>query len=314
MHYDYIQIKMLREYHASQKTVISDFRDYLTYERGLAQSSASIYTEDLFRFSAFMGRDLKEVTKEDIRDFIKYLRRRNLSGSTIIRYMVSVKCFFSYLNSQESTDALSSLCFFMSNHISIRRERKISQVPSTLDIEKIRLAMAAWKIKKNTATQPATYRKALRDIAVYEVLISTGARSAEVRALVVADLDTANNTIFIRKGKGGHQRVALFNSVAKEALLEHIKHNDIKGQDKIFPMAQGNLLNYIVKRWAKRAEVNPRLHPHSLRHYHITESQRQGINIQAVADNVGHVSLNTTRSYTHLDINYRREQYKDCKF
>lgn len=286
---------------------IGAYLDYLTYERQLCESSSETYVYLLSKFTEFVGKDLNEIDKDDIRDFIKYLKCRELRSATLTSYISSLRSFYNYQTNLTGDRRISDISFFLNKVIRVRTERTVAEVPTSDEIEKIRSAMQEKKI--TTLNQPNRYRTLLRDIAALEMLIATGARSSEIRGIRGSDLDFDSNTVFIKKGKGGHQRISLFSDTAAKCVRQYMEYAGIRPYDVLFPMAQGNLLNYIVKRWSKLAGVNAKLHPHSFRHYHITEKQRRGASQQAVADQVGHSSIVSTRRYTHLDLPYRREQY-----
>lgn len=290
---------------------ILEYKDYLIYERHLMENTVNGYIFRVYKFFLFLNRDLKDTTREDIKDFVKYLKLREYEASTLTTYICSLKSYFGYLlYKDEKNESLLSISYLLNHTIKIKKYRRVPPIPNLNEVNILRETMLRQKSLQSTNPNKFLYNIILRDIALLELLLATGARSAEIRNLRLVDIDFENSSIFIKEGKGGHQRMSLFDSIALKAVKEHICNKNLSPNDFIFPMSQGNMLNYIIKRWAKRAKINSRIHAHSLRYFHIIEAQVRGVNIQSVADQVGHVNLNTTRYYTHLHLNHRRDQYK----
>lgn len=302
-----------RHYNQPYTAIVDDFREYLIYERNLAHTTVGGYVFFVCEFMEFASKDPGEVKKDDFRDFMKYLRHKQVQNSSLANYIVSLRSFYNWYSDKYKSDKMIEIAFFLQRIMRIRRDKKVPEVPTTKELEKLRETLHAYKTAYSYNKATSFYKMTLRDVAIFEMLIATGARSFELRNVRVCDIDLADNSVFIRDGKGGHQRVAIFSKLAQETLLEHIEHSQLKADTKVFVIRNGNMLNYIIKRWAKRANINSEIHAHSFRHYHVTEAQKNGVPVQVVADQVGHASINTTRHYTHFDVDYRREQYEGVK-
>lgn len=289
------------------------YREHLSYERNLSPRTVESYLIHLFHYYEFLGFTLNEATKDDFKDFLKHLRLKGYKNSTIGTYLAVIRSYYNYVANNEDDERLKQVAFYVSKNFRIPRDEPVIQVPSAQEIEQLREFFKIEKTRYGWRKRKKEYRILLRDIAIFETLIATGVRSSELRGIRVEDFDFTNNTVYVRAGKASHQRFAIFNSFAKLIILEHIDHNKLEQSNLVFKMAQGNLLNYIIKRWARRAGINPHIHAHSLRHYHITAAQRLGISINSIADQVGHKCFNTTRRYSHLDLDFRRQQYADKK-
>lgn len=292
---------------------LATYRDHLSYERNLSPKTTESYLIHLYHYYSFLGFPLREANKDDFKDFLKHLRLKGYKNSTIGTYLAVIRSFYNYLANNEDEERFKQVAFYVSKNFRIPKDEPAIQVPSAKEVEQLRDFFKFSKTQHGWRKHKHDYRILLRDIAIFETLIATGVRSSELRGIRVEDFDFTNNTVYVRAGKAAHQRFAIFNSFAKESILEHISHNHLNLSDPMFKMAQGNMLNYIIKRWARRAGINPHIHAHSLRHYHITAAQRLGISINSIADQVGHKCFNTTRKYSHFDLDFRRQQYGDKK-
>lgn len=291
---------------------MSKFKEYLLYERQLAETTIHGYIFFVSEFLKFTSKEVKEICREDIKDFIKYLRNRGIQNSSISNYIISMRQFYNWLADLEREEKIVTLCFFLRKIVRIRRDKTVAEVPTKEELSKLRSTLHAYKQALSFNKKAYGYKIVLRDAAIIEMLIATGARNKEMRQMRVCDVDLKTKTVFIKQGKGGHQRVSVFGDLALETLKEHLEHSSLDPNAAVFVIRNGNMMNYIIKRWALRAGINQELHAHSFRHFHVTEAQKLGVPVQIVADQVGHVNLNTTRHYTHFDVSDRREKYGNC--
>ena len=83
-------------------------------------------------------------------------------------------------------------------------------------------------------------------------------------------------------------------------------------KDFVFLSQRGNqisrvMIYNIVKKAAKDAGIQKNISPHTLRHSFATELVKNGANLRAVQDMLGHASITTTEIYTHLDRSHLRK-------
>jgi site-specific recombinase XerD len=296
---------------------MKDFKNFLTYERFLSNITVQKYVSDISRFGEFLQNDLffnkllSNATKEDIGKFLIYIKAKYSNNNTITNYIVALRTFYTWAAYKQKKENLLDINFFLKNIIKTKKENSIPFVPHPEEISKLRITLKTYKELQSHDRTSYAYKKTLLAYTIFELMINTGIRSHELRSLCFKDIDLQNKTIAVRYGKGGQQRVSLFGKSALEILQEYFSMNNFSSEDKIFPIRQGNVLHYMVKRWAKKANINPKLHIHSFRHYFITESQRQGVPMEIVAEQVGHRNLNSTRHYSHFNIEFIKEKFKE---
>jgi integrase/recombinase XerD len=159
----------------------------------------------------------------------------------------------------------------------------------------------------------------LRDRSIVEVLYSTGIRNAELRSLTLSDLDPADETLTVRAGKGGKDRVVPLGPVAASVLSDYVAQarpkllkglrwrRRPKGVTHLFvsqwgfPLHAPAVIN-VVKRAATRAGIKKPIAPHRLRHACATHMLKGGADIRHIQKLLGHASLQTTQLYTHVAI------------
>lgn len=290
--------------------VTLNFKDHLRYERRNKANTIHNYVTYVSNIQTFTGKSMAELTREDIRAFIKDLEDRKFCKSSISNYVIAWRSYYSWLGDKTRDPEIIAMSFFLTKIIKIKKDFRVTETPSMDEVNRLRQTLNAYKAAMAFNRKGVLYRAVLRDIALIELLATAGLRSNELRNLRRDEVDLEENVLFVRVGKGDRQRVSLFGNSAKIALEEYFKEHDFAPSANIMPK-RGNMINYIIRRWAKRAGINEKIHAHSFRHFFITESLYQGIPIESVADQVGHVNINTTRGYNHSNVSTLKAKYKN---
>jgi integrase/recombinase XerD len=276
---------------------LSAFRNYLTAERGLAKNTVLAYGRDLDRFAHWVvDGGLADYLRPNLRELVQYLGRlrdEQLAPPSVARHLVALKMFYRFLRLEEraadnTVDLLSSPALW----------ERIPQVLSPDNVEKL------------LGAPHAEDRFYLRDRALLETLYATGSRASEVVGLRLEDvyLDSA----FLKcMGKGRKQRVVPLGKPALAALREYLAEQRaqlVQAADVpwVFVSRGGRMLTremlwVIVKKYARRAGLNARVSPHTLRHSFATHLLSGGADLRTVQELLGHANIRTTQMYTHVD-------------
>ena len=151
-----------------------------------------------------------------------------------------------------------------------------------------------------------------RDKAILEVLYATGCRASEVCSLRLRDLSLDQK--FLKcTGKGGKQRMVPIGQQAIDAidvyladLRDELASKLKRPHDELFLSRSGRPLDRIqlwrlVKQYARRAGIDSKISPHSLRHSFATHLLAGGADLRQVQEMLGHASIQTTQIYTHVE-------------
>jgi site-specific recombinase XerD len=144
----------------------------------------------------------------------------------------------------------------------------------------------------------------VRNRALLAVLYGGGLRLAEALALKPADVNTDAGEIRVLLGKGKKARVVGIDDGALGHVVRWLDKRRALGirSRVLFCTLEGGPLQprYVramVKRYAERAGIEKRAHPHGLRHTHAAELEQTGFTATEVQQQLGHSSLNTTAVY-----------------
>ena len=148
---------------------------------------------------------------------------------------------------------------------------------------------------------------AVRDQLIVELALGTGLRVSELSNLKVEVLflKKGQNSLLVRNGKGGKQRIVQFSPGLKKLIQEYL---DYRNTDSpcLFPSQRCDRMSpsgiqQIFKKWAAKVGLPRRYSIHSLRHTYATRLYRaSGYNLRLVQKQLGHSSVSTTQVYADV--------------
>ena len=281
-------------------------------ERGLSENTISSYTRDLSYFLAYLEEKnigLESITAQTLIDFEVSLRVRSLAVSSINRTNSTVKSFLIYLAREFSLNLPTG---------EITSHRIARKLPKALSIDEITQLISS--------SGSLSSAHSLRDIALVELLYSTGGRVSEIIGVNLSDLakitsdDETIQTIKLR-GKGSKERIVPIGSFALQALDNYLvrlrpalaarAHHD---DGALFLNSRGGRISRqsawsIVSEAAKACGLENKVSPHALRHSYATHLLDGGADIRVVQELLGHSSVTTTQIYTLVTIDRLRQSY-----
>ncbi|AQQ71255.1 Tyrosine recombinase XerD [Limihaloglobus sulfuriphilus] len=288
---------------------ICEYLDYLSLEAGLSVNTILAYGRDLCDFAGFCGGSgIESIASVNSSIIISYQHELALSGkieSSVRRSLVAVKMFLQFalangISSQSVTELLESPKLW----------QKLPQVYNTDAVKRLL-----------DAPEPQSDRFYLRDKAILETLYATGMRASETVSLRVNDVNLKIG--YLRCiGKGNKERLVPVGVPAIKAITEYIKKqraqllNDEKPCEELFLTHSGRPLERtflwrMVKKYASRAGLGPRLTTHSLRHSFATHLLSGGADLRSVQELLGHADISTTQIYTHVDSDRLKKIHKE---
>ncbi len=288
-----------------------DFIDHLSKEKGFSQNTVVSYRCALCTLGEFLksrgiGRDfLNHVSLSVLRDFVVFLKRKDLKENTISHRVFVIRSFFRYLlkEGRTSKDLASGLSC----------PRKRSSLPSFLTVSQVENLLKAPRRDQLLG---------LRDLAILELFYSTGIRLSELSDLVLPDIDFHSQLIRVM-GKGRKERIIPVGAEALAALTGYLDQRKLSlGNSDDHQLSQTVFLNRfgtklssrsigrLVKKYAGRVSEERRNSPHMLRHTFATHLLDEGADLLTVKELLGHTSLSTTQIYTHVTTEKLKKVYK----
>jgi integrase/recombinase XerD len=287
---------------------ISSFVTHVKVEKGLSANTVEAYQRDLMRFEAFAKKrklTLEAVSKDDLMDFLAGLYREKLESRTVARHLVTLRNFFRFAQIQDliATDPTINM-----ESPKIRRT-----LPGYLKLEDVEKLL-------NEPDQKTAM--GIRDLAMLEVLYSTGLRVSELVGLRIGDLDSKMGCVRTI-GKGDKERIvpvgkkalAMVEKYLHEARPELLKKAKLSQSPAMFVNSRGRSLSRvgvwkILSGYGRRAGLRVALTPHMLRHSFATHLLERGADLRSVQLMLGHADISTTQIYTHVVEERLKQIYK----
>ena len=279
--------------------------DYLSSLASLGKSANTIrlYTTVLQRFSEWLS-DFQQEIEISPAIIAKYrceLREASLSVNSVRQHLSILHAFFAKI------EAFSRLTDGAEKNPVLREEIPEEIAPTYDD------ALTADEISTLLHTRPEGKGKlSVRNHALIVLLLQSGLRNSELRALTVEDLDFEDKTVTVRHGKGDKGRAAPFPALARQAVAEYLdsgaRPHEIPNSAPLFGSTEGgtwheynmNALNALVKRYTKKV-IGREVHCHLLRHAAASAWDDAGANIRDVQKALGHSDIRTTeRVYVQI--------------
>ncbi|MBC8527062.1 MAG: tyrosine recombinase XerD [Candidatus Cloacimonetes bacterium] len=292
-------MKNLEKISKENWSLINRFKFYLKVEKGLAENSINAYVGDIVQFAIFCDDDFRNVSPENVIEFLNTLYDNKSEDTTVARKRSSLKNFYKFLFTEK---IIKEPIFekFPSQKISLK-------LPNVLSIEEVNVLINSVKTEDKFG---------LRNRAMLEFLYSTGARISEMTNLRAGDF-LWNEGLVRLFGKGRKERYVPISKVAlkycqtylNEARAEFLKENQ---SNIMFLNRFGNKLSRmgcwkIFNKYVGLANIKAKVSPHTMRHSFATHLLQGGANLRVVQTLLGHTSISTTQIYTNIDRKYLKE-------
>ncbi len=282
-------------------SLLKAYGAYLAVEKGLAANTVESYSSDLGKFSRFLeerGQTLSTFTKDDVIAFLEYLRDEGASSSSSCRALSSIRglAIYSLREGMRQDDPTEN----------VTSPKKWETLPKALSMGEIRELLGAEGGKL-----------ALRDMAMVELLYSSGLRVSELVSLRVSDINFEAGYLRV-VGKGDKERIVPAHGGALDSVLGYmngLRPRLLKGgsSEYLFLTTRGKPMTrqrfwQTLKAYGRAVGVE--LSPHTLRHSFATHMLEGGADLRSLQKMLGHSDISTTQVYTKVSISRAQEVFK----
>ncbi|HTT05842.1 MAG TPA: tyrosine recombinase XerC [Steroidobacteraceae bacterium] len=287
---------------------LARFEQHLASERRLSPHTVSAYRRDIAALAAWCrGAQVAEWPQLDhqhVRSFAARSHAQGLDARSVQRRLAAVRSFLAFLLREGVVQHNVAL--------DVRAPKAARRLPLTLDVDQMARLLS---LKPADALQ-------IRDLALMELLYSSGLRLAEILGLRVKDLNLAEAQVRVL-GKGRKERIVPVGSVAVRALIGWLSERarlvafeDASSEQgsAVFIGRAGRPLGaravqLRIAAHARAMGVPLHVHPHMFRHAFASHLLESSHDLRAVQELLGHASISTTQVYTHLDFQHLARTY-----
>ena len=247
---------------------------------GCSEKSLKYYESTILALLADLGKDVKHIVTDDIRTYLtEYQARKQSSKVTIDNIRRILSSFFSWLEDED---------YILKSPV-----RRIHKVKTGTNIKET-YTDEALELMRDNCTE-------LRDLAIIDMLASTGMRVGEMVLLNREDINF-NERECVVFGKGDKERIVYFDARTKIHLLNYLNSRDDNNPalfvslQKPYNRLQISGVEVRLRQYGKRLGLN-KVHPHKFRRTLATMAIDKGMPIEQLQQLLGHRRIDTTLQY-----------------
>ncbi len=294
---DKVEIKVVENtgIHISEFTNMELINKFIAAKEieGCSERTTKYYYATLIKMDSMISKNVTHLTTDDLRMYLtEYQKINNCSKASIDNIRRNLSSFFSWL--EEENYILKSP---MKRIHKIKTDKVIKETYSDETLELLR---------DNCNN--------LRDLAIIDLLSSTGMRVGELVRLNINDIDFENRECVVF-GKGNKERPVYFDARTKIHLRNYINsRNDDNAALFVSLDAPHDRLNISgveirLRQLGRKLGIN-KVHPHKFRRTVATKAIDKGMPIEQVQSLLGHSQIDTTMHYAMVNQNNVKESHR----
>ena len=253
---------------------------------GCSEKSLVYYRKTIEAMLASIGKGVSHITTDDLRFYLtEYQAQKNSSKITIDNIRRILSSFFSWLEDED---------YILKSPV-----RRIHKVKSASTIKETYSDEALETMRDNCEN--------LRDLALIDILASTGMRVGELVLLNREDINFEERECVVF-GKGSKERIVYFDARAKIHLQNYLKSR-IDSNPALFVSLKAPYNRLMIggvemrlRELGKRLNL-PKVHPHKFRRTLATMAIDKGMPIEQLQRLLGHQRIDTTLQYAMVKQN-----------
>ena len=253
---------------------------------GCSQKTLRYYEDTLTRALAALNKPIPQIESDDLRQYLNdYEATRRTSKVTIDNIRRIMSSFFSWLEDED--------------YIVKSPVRRIHRV-KTAQVAKEVLTNEELEILRDACATK-------RDLAVIDLLASTGMRIGELVRLNISDVNLQERECLVT-GKGNKQRPVYFDARAKLHLAEYLQARTDQSPALFVSLGASakrvtvGSMQLRLRQIGKSCGIR-RVHPHKFRRTLATHAIDKGMPIEQVQKLLGHAKIDTTMHYAMVNQN-----------
>ena len=236
---------------------------------------------------------VNEITTEILRNYLADYKSNSSAGMvTIDNIRRTLSSFFAWLENED---------YIVKSPVrrihKVKTTRKVKETLTDENLEKLR----------DTCSN-------VRDLAILELLISTGMRVGEITRLNISDMNFQERSCIVL-GKGNSEREVYFSAKSKMYIEKYLEtrtdDNEALFVSLIKPYNRLGIsgIEILIRNLGKEANIN-KVHPHKFRRTMATMAIDKGMPIEQVQKLLGHIKIDTTMEYAIVNQNNVKNSHR----
>ena len=260
---------------------------------GCSKRTTKYYESTLLKMNSKLDKEITHMTTDDLRTYLTdYQKINNCSKASVDNIRRNLSSFFSWL--EEENYILKSP---MKRIHKIKTDKVIKETYSDETLELLR---------DNCNN--------LRDLAIIDILASTGMRVGELVKLNINDIDFENRECVVF-GKGNKERPVYFDARTKIHLKNYLNSRTddnpalFVSLDAPYDRLKISGVEIRLRQLGRRLGIQ-KVHPHKFRRTVATKAIDKGMPIEQVQSLLGHSQIDTTMHYAMVNQNNVKESHR----
>lgn len=251
---------------------------------GCSERSVSYYSSTLDNLIKNLSKPFNQMETEDLRVYLsEYQKKNDASKQTIDNIRRILSSFFTWLEDED---------YILKSPV-----RRIHKIKTMKQVKETYSDEALERLRDNCKT--------IRDLALIDMLASTGMRVGELVKLNRVDVDFVNRECVVL-GKGSKERVVYFDARTKLHLQNYLNSRTDENEALFVSLLEPHNrleiagVEIMLRKLGRSLEIN-KVHPHKFRRTLATHAIDKGMPIEQVQKLLGHQKIDTTMEYAIVD-------------
>ncbi len=260
---------------------------------GCSTRTLNYYKDNITKMLDIINLPIDEITTEILRNYLADYKSNSKAGMvTIDNIRRTLSSFFTWLENED---------YIVKSPVrrihKVKTTRKVKETLTDENLEKLR----------DTCSN-------VRDLAILELLISTGMRVGEITRLNISDMNFQERSCVVL-GKGNSEREVYFSAKSKMHIKKYLEtrtdNNEALFVSLIKPYNRLGIsgIEILIRNLGKEANIN-KVHPHKFRRTMATMAIDKGMPIEQVQKLLGHIKIDTTMEYAMVNQNNVKNSHR----
>lgn len=260
---------------------------------GCSHRSLTYYKSTIEKMFSIIDIPIRKFTTDTVREYLKeYQKINNCSKVTIDNIRRNLSSFFSWLEEE--------------NHILKNPVRRIKKIKVGVTVKEI-ISDEKIEIIRDSCNSS-------RDLAIIDMLYSTGIRVGELVNLDITDINFHERECIVY-GKGDKERRVYFDAKTKLHLMKYLDERNDSSKalfvtlNKPYKRLQISGVEISIRKLGRKSGFE-NIHPHKFRRTMATRAIDKGMPIEQVQQLLGHQQIDTTMKYAMVNQNNVKNSHK----
>ena len=291
-HIEILEQSQKQEIQKNNEEILNKFISSKEIE-GCSVRTLKYYKDNITKMLDTVNLPINEITTETLRNYLSNYKNNSTAGMvTIDNIRRTLSSFFAWLENED--------------YIIKSPVRRIHKVKATKKVKETLTDENLEKLRDTCSN--------VRDLAILELLISTGMRVGELTRLNISDMNFQERSCIVL-GKGNSEREVYFSAKSKMYIKKYLKtrtdNNEALFVSLIKPYNRLGIsgVEIVIRNLGKEANIN-KVHPHKFRRTMATMAIDKGMPVEQVQKLLGHIKIDTTMEYAMVNQNNVKNSHR----